>query len=46
MTFGSWLYSTERISFQTHSDGHSLLTDHLYSNNVEWLNFLFIYSNL
>ena len=46
MTFGSWLYSTKRIAFETHSDGHSLLSGHLYSNNVEWFNFFFIFLHL
>ena len=36
MTFGSWLYPTDRVVFKTHSGGHGLLSGHLYSNNVEW----------
>ena len=44
MTFGSWLYSIERICFTTHEDGHYLLNGHLYSNNIEWFYF-FLYYN-
>ena len=46
MTFGSWLYTTNKIIMLTDIErGHKLKTGHYYSNNVECYDRFFSYIN-